>query len=70
MSTNFGDDSSLECALLECLNEALPPVQSLQLSQELSAKLRRSVSSKCVDNLLQKFAYKELIRYSSALVLI
>ncbi|XP_064078928.1 N6-adenosine-methyltransferase subunit METTL3-like isoform X1 [Macrobrachium nipponense] len=67
VSTNLGDDSSLECALLECLNEALPPVQSVQLSQELSVKLRRNISSKCVDNLLQKFAYKELISITQGL---
>ncbi|XP_068239061.1 N6-adenosine-methyltransferase catalytic subunit isoform X1 [Palaemon carinicauda] len=67
VSTNLGDDSSLECALLECLNEALPPVQSVQLSQELSVKLRRNVSSKFIDNLLQKFAYKELISITQGL---
>ncbi|XP_047494013.1 N6-adenosine-methyltransferase catalytic subunit-like [Penaeus chinensis] len=55
------DDSSLECALLECLNEALPPVQSIQLSETLSAKLRRTLPSKAINNLLEKFAYKELI---------
>ncbi|XP_042218908.1 N6-adenosine-methyltransferase subunit METTL3-like isoform X2 [Homarus americanus] len=58
---NGNDDSSLECALLECLNGALPPVQSAQLSQTLSTKLRRNLQPKVIDNLLQKFAYKELI---------
>lgn len=59
---NNTDDNSLECALLECLNGALPPVQSGQLSQTLSTKLRRTLEPKVIDNLLQKFAYKELIR--------
>ncbi|XP_071542409.1 N(6)-adenosine-methyltransferase catalytic subunit METTL3 [Panulirus ornatus] len=58
---NNTDDSNLECALLECLNGALPPVQSGQLSQTLSTKLRRTLEPKVIDNLLQKFAYKELI---------
>ncbi|ROT75141.1 N6-adenosine-methyltransferase 70 kDa subunit [Penaeus vannamei] len=55
------DDPSLECALLECLNEALPPVQAIQLSETLSTKLRRTLPSKAINNLLEKFAYKELI---------
>ncbi|XP_045588812.1 N6-adenosine-methyltransferase subunit METTL3 [Procambarus clarkii] len=55
------DESSLECALLECLNGALPPVQSTQLTQTLSIKLRKTLQPKVINNLLQKFAYKELI---------
>lgn len=58
---NGSADLSLECALLESLSGALPPVQSTQLTQTLSTKLRKTLQSKVVDNLLQKFAYKELI---------
>ncbi|KAK7019186.1 hypothetical protein SK128_022348, partial [Halocaridina rubra] len=58
------NDASFECVLLECLNEALPPVQSIQLAQELSSKVRKEVSVKFIENFLQKFAYKELISIS------
>ncbi|KAK3864376.1 hypothetical protein Pcinc_028539 [Petrolisthes cinctipes] len=60
-TSNGSEDWSLECALLECLNGALPPVQSTQLTHTLSTKLRRTLEAKDIDNLLQKFAYKELI---------
>ncbi|KAK4312984.1 hypothetical protein Pmani_015649 [Petrolisthes manimaculis] len=60
-TSNGSEDWSLECALLECLNGALPPVPSTQLTHTLSTKLSRTLQAKDVDNLLQKFAYKELI---------
>ncbi|KAG0719237.1 N6-adenosine-methyltransferase catalytic subunit [Chionoecetes opilio] len=60
-ASNGSEDWSLECALLECLNGAVPPVPAAQLSLTLSNKLRRNLEAKDIDNLLQKFAYKELI---------
>ena len=62
-SEKHEDQSQIEYALLELLNEALHPVQSTELTQNLSKKLNKNVSLLVVTNLLQKFAYKELIRY-------
>lgn len=61
-ASNGNEDWNLECALLECLNGAVPPVPAAHLTLTLTNKLGRSLEAKDIDNLLQKFAYKELIR--------